>query len=132
MKRFRNKQYRIPRNLLLIILLSTLQMFQMFDFIFYLVLLKAKYACVSGLRDIYLTKDVSIPRVGFGTAGLGNSHISAPCDALKAGIRLLDTAQAREWYSESSVGEALKNCFNISDQSPIPIIVTKVHPRSYQ
>ena len=48
-----------------------------------------------------------MPRVGFGTAGLGEGTAAAVRSALSAGYRLLDSAQAREWYREDLVGEAL-------------------------
>lgn len=48
-----------------------------------------------------------MPLVGFGTAGLGENTAQAVTWALEAGYRLLDSAQAREWYREDLVGEAL-------------------------
>lgn len=49
-----------------------------------------------------------MPLIGFGTAGLTENTAQAVTWALEAGYRLLDSAQAREWYREDLVGEALK------------------------
>jgi diketogulonate reductase-like aldo/keto reductase len=72
-----------------------------------------------------------MPVLGLGTAGLGGSGYSIVCHALRSGMyRLIDTAQAREWYDETSVGKALRDCGgqNISNT----IVVTKIHPRDYE
>ena len=67
-----------------------------------------------------------MPRVGFGTAGLGEGTGDAVHAALAAGYRLLDSAQAREWYREDLVGAAIA-------ASGVPraalFLTTKVHPR---
>jgi diketogulonate reductase-like aldo/keto reductase len=67
-----------------------------------------------------------MPRVGFGTAGLGDGTGDAVRAALQAGYRLLDSAQAREWYREDLVGAALA-------ASALPrqavFLTTKIHPR---
>ena len=67
-----------------------------------------------------------MPRVGFGTAGLGERTGEAVRAALAAGYRLLDSAQAREWYREDLVGEALA-------ATALPredvFVTTKIHPR---
>jgi diketogulonate reductase-like aldo/keto reductase len=67
-----------------------------------------------------------MPRVGFGTAGLGDGTGDAVRAALRAGYRLLDSAQAREWYREDLVGGALA-------ASALPrqavFLTTKIHPR---
>ena len=49
-----------------------------------------------------------LPRIGFGTAGLGERTAEAVGLALAAGYRLLDSAQAREWYREDLVAAALQ------------------------
>ena len=43
---------------------------------------------------VYLSSEVSIPRVGFGTCGLPNTG-EMTCAALKNGVKMLDSAQAR-------------------------------------
>ena len=58
-------------------------------------------------EDAALPGGGRMPRVGFGTAGLGEGTAAAVRSALSAGYRLLDSAQAREWYREDLVGEAL-------------------------
>ncbi|CAN0050123.1 unnamed protein product, partial [Choristocarpus tenellus] len=49
-----------------------------------------------------------VPRIGFGTAGLGGTTESAVSLALEVGYRHFDTAQAWEWYRENDVGQALE------------------------
>jgi len=52
------------------------------------------------------------------------------CYALSSGIRFFDTAQAREWYFEEGLGDALEECWP-TDKIDEIAIVTKIHPRSY-
>ena len=67
-----------------------------------------------------------LPRVGFGTAGLGAGTEQAVRSALAAGYTLLDSAQAREWYREDLVGAALRaSAVRRSDL----FLTSKVHPR---
>ena len=81
-----------------------------------------------GDADAYVTlrSGARMPRVGFGTAGLGERTAVAVSAALAAGYRLLDSAQAREWYREDLVGAAL-------EATALPreavFLTTKVHPR---
>eukprot|EP00850_Spirogloea_muscicola_P004036 SM000017S02776 [mRNA] locus=s17:171261:174279:- [translate_table: standard] len=70
-----------------------------------------------------------LPRLGFGTAGLGDQTDVAVLQALREGYRpvlLLDSAQAREWYREDLVGDAIW-------RSGAPrhelFLVSKLHPR---
>lgn len=113
-----------------------------------------------GILDasVYLSSEVSIPRVGFGSCGLRNTA-EMTCVALKNGVKLIDSAQARgkycydntntllqrvphvhilllmyatnlEWYNEVEVGNAIR-----SGECQAPedlIVVTKIHPRSYE
>lgn len=85
----------------------------------------------------------TIPFVGMGTAGLGENTESIACLGLQAGFRLLDTAEAVEWYNETALGHALRECETLQalahetnvttrkfDYDEV-IIVTKVHPRSF-
>ena len=78
-------------------------------------------------------KLTSMPRVGFGTAGMGWTTTTSVCAALEAGFRLIDTAQAHEWYSEEDLGVALAECWAGWGEQPLDdlVIVTKVHPRNY-
>lgn len=71
--------------------------------------------------------------MGLGTAGLRGKTSNATFIALNYGVRLIDTAQAKEWYSEEGVGDGLRS-FKI--ENPLNnehiIIVTKIHPRSFE
>lgn len=72
--------------------------------------------------------NIAIPWIGLGTAGLGGDTYNAVRKSLELGIRLIDTAQAQEWYQESEVGRALVD----SELAEDVYVVTKVHPRSYE
>jgi len=50
---------------------------------------------------------------------------------LESGIRLIDTAQAKEWYDEESVGLAVSDFVSSSSVDNDIVIVTKIHPRSF-
>ena len=69
-----------------------------------------------------------MPLVGFGCAGLGARGEKAVLNALQAGFRHVDTAQATEWYDEAAVGRAIK-------ASGVPqneiFVTTKVHPKNF-
>ncbi|CAM9556010.1 unnamed protein product [Ectocarpus sp. 12 AP-2014] len=101
---------------------------------------------------VQLNNGVIIPRIGFGTAGLGQATEEAVAVALTAGYRHIDTAQAQEWYREEAVGRALKQAtLTETDLSPreeegesftetsgatlLPrehvFVTTKIHPRDY-
>ena len=76
--------------------------------------------------NVTLSNGVEMPRVGYGCAGRATAaSVEA---ALRAGARLLDTAQAAEWYDEAAVAEGLA-------RSGVPrsdvVIVTKMHPRDH-
>jgi len=75
---------------------------------------------------VVLPGGARMPRVGFGTAGLTDGTGKAVTAALQAGFRLLDSAQAREWYREDLVGEALEAAALPRDQL---WLTSKVHPR---
>ncbi len=81
----------------------------------------------SGSRSIIEDSPVILPRLGLGTAGLGGRAQYVITSALNHGVRLIDTAQAKEWYDEESVARALE----AYPSEVKPIIVTKIHPRSY-
>lgn len=60
----------------------------------------------------------------------------AVLSALESGVKLIDTAQADEWYSEDEVGRAVQRFFKRhggGKDAPLDVvIVTKVHPRNYK
>lgn len=67
---------------------------------------------------------VAFPLLGFGAAGRLPSQVIE--QALDSGYRLLDTAQANEWYDEAAVGMALKaRAVNRSELW----LTSKLHPR---
>ena len=78
---------------------------------------------------------LQIPKLGLGTAGLRSRTDEVVEAALKVGIRLIDSAQAREWYDESRVGTGINNYHNGVSASDSPndkvVVVTKIHPRSF-
>lgn len=71
-----------------------------------------------------------LPLLGLGTAGLGSRSKEVIIAAMQLGVRLIDTAQAQEWYDENAVGRAARVFVHDYPQA-MPIIVTKIHPRSY-
>lgn len=77
---------------------------------------------------VVLSNGVKMPRVGFGTAGLGEDTKVAVTIALATGYRLLDSAQAREWYREDMVGEAVKLGGVKREEL---FLVSKLHPRDH-
>jgi diketogulonate reductase-like aldo/keto reductase len=95
--------------------------------IVYLFLIIVISVVISTRGRTILDSSVILPRLGLGTAGLGGLTESVVSSALNYGVRLIDTAQAREWYDEESVGKALRQ----HDSVISPLIVTKIHPRSY-
>lgn len=54
---------------------------------------------------VALWNGLLMPTVGFGTAGLGNDGGDAVEMAIHAGITMVDSAQAREWYREDLSGQ---------------------------
>ncbi len=91
---------------------------------------------IGGLsEDIELERGRSMPRVGLGTAGIhmvGGLGHSADLvkEALDSGVRMVDTAQAPEWYSEEEVGNGLLK-YDVKEKG-MPYLVTKIHPRSFE
>ncbi|KAG5188350.1 Aldo/Keto reductase [Tribonema minus] len=84
----------------------------------------------------------TMPRVGYGTAGLGESVTMNVLTALKAGFRHIDSAQAYEWYNERGVGAALLKAseegeviFIRTPRKCIPrdsiFVTSKLHPRDF-
>ncbi len=89
--------------------------------------------CAWGLLDSEIGQRVVLPLVGFGTAGLQRRTHEAVLSALNLGVRMIDSAQAKEWYNEIGVGTAVaefEKSRTDGGDSPV-VIVTKVHPRSY-
>lgn len=71
-------------------------------------------------------------KIGFGTAGLKPHTAEVVKMALDMGVRLIDTAQAQEWYDEAGVGDGVSEYeydHGLTDDDIM--IVTKIHPRSY-
>ncbi len=77
---------------------------------------------------IQLSNGVDMPAVGFGTAGLGRGTAEVVEFALYWGFRHLDSAQAAEWYDETSVGHAVQ-LGRMPRQSLF--LTSKLHPRDY-
>ncbi|CAM9785058.1 unnamed protein product [Pylaiella littoralis] len=74
---------------------------------------------VPGLPShVQLNNGVSVPRIGFGTAGLGHATEEAVSLALTAGYRHVDTAQAQEWYREDAVGRAVRRATSAAEKLP--------------
>jgi diketogulonate reductase-like aldo/keto reductase len=73
---------------------------------------------------------VSMPKLGLGTAALGSRTEAIVNYSLHLGVRLIDTAQAKEWYEEKAVARAVESFPNDSE-NPI-FVVTKIHPRSFK
>ena len=94
---------------------------------------------------IMTTHGVQLPRIGFGTAGLRGETDHVVHMALNAGFRMIDSAQAREWYDEARVGKGLRHHlqrmldtndvsiqeYNTEKERDSIVIVTKLHPRSF-
>ena len=76
-----------------------------------------------------LYNGVLMPKVGLGTAAMrGDETISAVLAAFKAGVRLVDTAESKEWYDQAAVGEAIAQ--SGIDRKDV-FITTKINPRNY-
>ena len=77
-------------------------------------------------RFVALNTGTFMPRIGFGTAGLGPETTQAVEWALRAGYRLIDSAQAREWYREDLVGNAVVKSGILRSEL---FLTSKLHPR---
>ncbi|EIE20064.1 Aldo/keto reductase, partial [Coccomyxa subellipsoidea C-169] len=77
---------------------------------------------------VTLNNGVVMPLVGFGTAGLGAATEEATAWALASGYRLLDSAQAQEWYREDLVGLAVLKSRVPREQV---FLTSKLHPRHH-
>ncbi len=80
---------------------------------------------------IPLGKGLHMPVLGLGTAGLGSSGESIIYNALMMGAKMIDTAQASEWYSERDTGNALRRYAATTNSTPDILVVTKIHPKYY-
>lgn len=84
---------------------------------------------------VSLLHGVELPRLGLGTAGLSpKATADMVKHALSVGYRLLDTAQASEWYSEAGCGQGIQEYVKSKPPSSLNlnvVIVTKIHPRSF-
>ena len=92
---------------------------------------------------------VFLPKIGFGTAGLGfTKSYSSTFYALSKGFKMIDSAQAKEWYLEEEIGRAFQDYLlkTINDASNTEDeefklkyedirkqykIVSKLHPRDF-
>ena len=71
---------------------------------------------------------MTMPAIGFGTAGLGLETKESVKKALQVGYRMIDTAQAPEWYREDLVGLAIEESINVVKRKDV-FVTTKIHPR---
>ena len=69
---------------------------------------------------------MTMPAIGFGTAGLGLETKESVKKALQVGYRMIDTAQAPEWYREDLVGLAMEES---KVERKDVFVTTKIHPR---
>ena len=76
--------------------------------------------------------EFELPWIGLGTAGLRTDTTEIVGAAvLEHNVKLIDTAQAEEWYSEEGVRDGLQAASSsLQTISPV-VIVTKIHPRSF-
>lgn len=72
-------------------------------------------------------RGLAMPSIGYGCAGV--RRVATLVDAISAGYRLFDTAQATEWYSETTLGAALA-AVPRADAAQV-FVTTKVHPRDF-
>ena len=73
-----------------------------------------------------LSNGLTIPRVGYGCAGKASAKYVEK--ALRAGVRLIDTAQADEWYDEAAAADGLR-ASGVSREDVT--VVTKLHPKNH-
>lgn len=92
--------------------------------IFFLLFLCSRFAW-----QLSAEKD-HMPGLGLGTAGMPGSTTDIVNAALDMGVKLIDTAQAKEWYDEEAVGVAVRAYYEREKKDDL-YVVTKIHPRSY-
>lgn len=80
------------------------------------------------MEHITLSNGVAMPVIGFGTYQITDLVQCQQCvlDAIAAGYRMIDTAQA--YYNEEAVGAALAQCGVAREEL---FVVTKVHFRNF-
>lgn len=80
------------------------------------------------MEHITLSNGVAMPVIGFGTYQITDLAQCQQCvlDAIAAGYRMIDTAQA--YYNEEAVGAALAQCGVAREEL---FVVTKVHFRNF-
>lgn len=91
--------------------------------------------------DYWLTLKSIVPRVGFGTAALGQNRKELIGSAIRAGYRLFDTASdTGPWYrSEGSVGQSFKEAISRFEGDEAKkldlkkklLVETKMHPQDF-
>jgi diketogulonate reductase-like aldo/keto reductase len=100
-----------------------------------LVALACVFSIASGRSntDDPVSHHVLLDMAGFGTAGLGDQTHQATLEALKLGVRMIDSAQAPEWYDEKGVGSAVAEFLSTHQDTKEQeiVIITKVHPRDF-
>lgn len=82
------------------------------------------------MEQVHHANGADLPQLGLGTAGLGSMTEEIVMQALDNGVRLIDTAQAMEWYDEEGVGLAVRQFASDHPEAQV-LVVTKIHPRSY-
>lgn len=99
--------------------------------LFVLLCIDAQQQSVPAYIDLPNT-DYNFPKLGFGTAAMSGHGYESVITAINSGIQMVDTAQAREWYDEASVGKAIKSIRDNNSAFHKIVIVTKIHPRSFE
>ena len=89
---------------------------------------------VGSLADKNFVGKIVIDSVGLGTAGLFPKTHDVVLSALNLGVRMIDSAQASEWYDETGVGTAVSEFLssNSNVKKEDIVLLTKVHPRYFQ
>jgi len=78
---------------------------------------------------VMLHNGVEMPRVGFGLAGMRGADTKASVRAhLAAGFRMMDGAEATEWYDDDAAADELARTRGVVREDVF--IVTKVHPKN--
>ncbi|PRW20855.1 glyoxal reductase [Chlorella sorokiniana] len=80
------------------------------------------------LQQVEVAPGVLMPTVGYGTAGLVELTADAVFTAIRIGYRLVDSAEACEWYQEDLVGWGWR-ASGIKREHLF--ITTKLHPRHH-
>ena len=103
-----------------------IQQYSLFFFVFLMAMAKSSI----DINDNHV--EFELAPIGLGTAGLGaNTAEIVRAAVLEHGVRLIDTAQAEEWYSEDGVSRGLLAASEGLQMDTPVMIVTKIHPRSF-